>query len=103
MLDDETLYRDDLLFGVLQRSALRLQRLGEFRRALVERRANRVDFRMKCACRGQIFVQVSERDVFGFQYKRIFERPLLKTSNFGVAFTQFFPRLRQDPLCCFRA
>ena len=44
-----TFNRNDLLLGALQRSPLRLQRLGQLGRSLIERRADGVDFRVRGA------------------------------------------------------
>src|SRR5580704_761081 len=102
LLGDTTLYRDDLLLGALQRRALRLQRLGQFCRSLIERRADGVDFRVRGPSCGQVLLNISERRVSGFRGERAFDRPLLETSNFSFAFAQARARFRQKLLGRFR-
>ena len=98
LLGDPPFDQHDLPFGALQRGVLGLQRLGKLDRALIERRADRIDFPMQRARRVHVLLKIGERHVFGLQRKRGFERPLLETANLGVAFAQRLARFGQEPL-----
>jgi hypothetical protein len=86
LLGKATFNRNDLLLGALQGSPLRLQRLGQLGRSLIERRSDGVDFRVRNARCGEILLGIRKGRIFGFCGERGFDRPLLETSNFSFAF-----------------